>query len=260
MSYQKLALILGNCLFPDHNRLNPDSNTLFFMAEDDGLCTHYQYHKHKLVLFLSAMRSHGDDIRQEYELTYHKLNQDTQTLSYEDKLRLTLAENPEIREIVTYDIEDHFFENRIRQFCQDEKIELTFVDSAGFITTKESFKAYNESAKKPFMQVFYKQQRKELGILLESDGINPLHGNWSFDEDNRKKLPRDIQIPQQPVTHPTDHTEDVKELVDELFPNHPGQTENFRWATTRDQVLRLLDDFLAERFEQFGPYEDAISS
>mgnify|MGYP001801668735 CR=1 FL=1 len=84
MPYQKLALILGNCLFPDHNRLIPDLSTLFFMAEDDGLCTHYRYHKHKLILFLSAMRSHADDIRKDHELVYHILNEEDRDLNYED--------------------------------------------------------------------------------------------------------------------------------------------------------------------------------
>lgn len=260
MAYKKLALILGNCLFPDHSRLNPDKHTLFFMAEDSGLCTHFKYHKHKLVLFLSAMRSHAEEIEKNYALAYHKLSSQSSNKSYEDKLKETIDSYADIQEVITYDIEDHFFENRIQAFCKKEKLKLTIVDSPGFITSKEKFREYNENAKKPFMHTFYQQQRKELNILLESDGKSPLHGSWSFDEENRKKLPKGIHIPQQPTSHPTDHTQDVKKLVDELFPDHPGSTDNFRWATTRRQVLYLLDDFLKERFENFGPYEDAISS
>lgn len=258
MAYKKLALILGNCLFPDHNRLNPDSSTLFFMAEDAGLCTHFKYHKHKLVLFLSAMRSHAEEIEKDHPLVYHKLTGQSQDMSYEDKLKNTIESYADIQEIITYDIEDHFFDDRIRAFCKKEKIKLTIIDSPGFITTKEKFKTFNED-NKPFMQTFYKQQRKGLQILLDDDNESPLHGSWSFDEENRKKLPKDITIPEQPTSHPTDHTEEVKKLIDNLFPDHPGSTDNFRWATTRRQVLYLLDDFLKERFEKFGPYEDAIS-
>lgn len=260
MSYNKLALILGNCLFPDHDRLSPDASTLFFMAEDAGLCTHFKYHKHKLVLFLSAMRSHADDVKDKYRLTYQQLSASNQHLTFEDKLRVTLKAHDSISEIITYDIEDHFFEKRIKDFCKEEKLKLKIVDSPGFITTKDKFKAYNEGVKRPFMHTFYQQQRKDLQILLEEDGKSPLHGSWSFDEENRKKLPKEIKIPKQPTSHPTPHTEKVKQLVDELFPDHPGSTDNFRWATTRRQVLYLLDDFLKERFENFGPYEDAISS
>ncbi|MEO0403333.1 MAG: cryptochrome/photolyase family protein, partial [Bacteroidota bacterium] len=225
MAFNRLALVLGNCLFPDHNQLTPTNKTLFFMAEDSGLCTHFKYHKHKLVLFLSAMRSHADIVREQHELEYYKLSKDNQHESYEDKLKKTLKKHPEIEEFVTYDIEDHFFENRIRQFCKEADIKLTVVNSPGFITTKEDFAEYNRSTKKPFMQVFYKNQRKGLGILMEPDGSSPINGKWSFDEDNRKKLPKGIQIPEIPTPQSTQHTGDVKKLVDELFPNHPGSTE-----------------------------------
>lgn len=259
MAYQKLALILGNCLFRDHGRLNPDPSTLFFMAEDAGLCTHFKYHQHKLVMFLSAMRSHAEEIRKGHLLVYHHLSKDNFHETYEDKLRAALKAYPDIQELVTYDIEDHFFESRIKQFCQQEKLKLTIIDSPGFITTKKKFKEYNDGAKKPFMQVFYKQQRKELNILVDKQG-EPFHGSWSFDEENRKKLPKDIKIPELPISQPTKHTEDVKKVVSTLFPDHPGSTQNFHWATTRQQVLNLLDVFLEQRFENFGPYEDAIDA
>lgn len=258
MAYKKLALILGNCLFPDHGRLTPDKHTLFFMAEDSGLCTHFKYHKHKLVLFLSAMRSHAEKIEKSFPLNYHKLTRENQGKSYEDKLKETIESYADIQEIITYDIEDHFFENRIRAFCKKEKLKLTIVDSPGFITTKEKFRKFNQEYK-PFMQTFYKQQRRELQILVGNDG-QPSHGSWSFDEENRKKLSKEIRIPDQPTSHPTEHTEDVKTLIDDLFSDHPGSTTNFNWATTRRQVLYLLNDFLKERFENFGPYEDAIHS
>ncbi|MEP0985664.1 cryptochrome/photolyase family protein [Ekhidna sp.] len=259
MAYKKLAVILGNCLFPDHDRLNPDNQTLFFMAEDSGLCTHYKYHKHKLVLFLSAMRSHAEEIEKDYPIDYHKLNSQNKEKSYEEKLKDTIDSYADIQEIVTYDIEDHFFEKRIRDFCKNEKLKLTIIDSPGFVTTKKKFKQFNEDYK-PFMQTFYKQQRKELGVLLKEDNESPLNGSWSFDDDNRKKLPKDITIPDQPTSHATIHTVEIQKLIDDLFSDHPGSTENFHWATTRRQILHLLNDFLKERFEDFGPYEDAIDS
>lgn len=259
MSYQKLALVLGNCLFPSHDSLNPNEETLFFMAEDHGLCTHFKYHKHKLVLFLSAMRSHADTMREEHRIVYHPLSPQNKDLSFEDKLKQTLEAHPSISEIITYEIEDHFFEQRIRTFCHERGLKLTIKDSPGFLTTKDQFNEYIASVKKPFMHTFYQQQRKRLGILIDQQG-NPLHGQWSFDEENRKKLPPNISIPSRPESHPTDHTEDVKKLVDELFADHPGKTKNFHWATTRRQALYLLNDFLKRYFEEFGPYEDAIES
>ena len=259
MAYKKLALVLGNCLFPDHSPLNPDKNTLFFMAEDEGLCTHFKYHKHKLMLFLSAMRSHADTIDSNYNLTYWKLTAENSTLSYEDKLVKTLEENPAIKKIVTYVIEDKFFKQKIHNLIQDQGLELEVVDSQLFMNTQADFADYLSTTKKPFMHRFYIEQRKKFGVLLDDDN-KPVGGKWSYDAQNRKKLPKDIFIPNQPSSDWTSHTHDVAELVNLLFADHPGSTENFSWATTRRQVLYRMKDFFQNRFQHFGPYEDAIDS
>ena len=49
-----------------------------------------------------------------------------------------------------------------------------------------------KKSKKPFMATFYKDVRKKSGILMGIDG-NPIGGKWSFDEDNRNKLPKNIE-------------------------------------------------------------------
>ena len=257
MAYKKLAVVLGNCLFPEHTDLKPNNQTLFFMAEDVGLCTHFRYHKHKLILFLSAMRSHADEIRKKHPLVYHQLNQENQKLNYEDKLETTLNEHPAIEQAIMYVIEDKFFDKRMRDFFRKKGIPLEIVTSPGFLNTYEDFGDYLQRTKKPFMQYFYIEQRKKLNILLDEEG-KAVGGKWSYDDQNRKKLPKDIFIPEQPNSEATEHTQDVATLVDELFPDHPGSSENFNWATTRRQVLYRVQDFLEKRFQHFGPYEDAI--
>lgn len=255
-TYQRLAIILGDCLYPNHQALDPDDETLFFMAEDYQLCTHYKYHRHKLVLFLSAMRSHSDVIREQWPVAYHKLSSDNQSDSYFDKLCQTLKEH-NIKSLVTYEIEDHFFEGEMMKFCSEEGLDITIKASPGFVTPRETFSAYLDEAKKPFMHTFYQQQRRRMEVLVDEEG-KPLHDQWSFDEDNRKKLPKDIDLPERKKFVQTQHTEEVIKLVDELFQNHPGKTENFNWATTREAALDEWTRFLSMRFEQFGPYEDAI--
>ena len=44
---------------------------------------------------------------------------------------------------------------------------------------------------------FYENQRKNQNILVKPDG-SPQGGKWSFDELNRKKLPKNISIPEMP--------------------------------------------------------------
>jgi deoxyribodipyrimidine photolyase-related protein len=258
MPFRRLALVLGDSLFDDHSALAPDAGTLFFMAEDDGLCTHFRYHKHKLVLFLSAMRSHADALRAKgYALAYHALPAEGEDLPYEAKLDETLAAHPSIDTLTTYEIEDHFFERRILDYCSHKGLSLALVDSPKFIFPRRDFDQYLSQTKKPFLHYYYIRQRKALRVLVD-DQQAPWHGAWSFDQENRQRLPKGHVEPTHPEPAWTAHTHDVLGLVDTRFPGHPGDTAGFRWATTSAQVDELVQGFLSERFDRFGPYEDAF--
>ncbi|AKB25083.1 Photolyase protein family [Methanosarcina sp. MTP4] len=291
-SYDRLALIPGNCLFPSTDRLKPDEKTLFFMAEDPGLCTRYTFHKHKLVFVLSAMRSYRDWLAEKYDVLYYPLPgkkesdsgenfkelenpvtsenfipsansgkpgslQKTKNLTYETKLRNVL-EKYGIGKIVTYTLEDSFFRESILDFCARNGVELETVDSPGFLTPVETFRAYKGKRKKLRFNDFYIWQRKRLGVLLTEDGL-PVGGKWNLDRENRKPLPRRLEVPKLQAAPQTGNTEEVIALVDTLFPDHPGRTENFYLPTTRKAALAWLDTFLKERFRYFGPYEDALA-
>ena len=70
----KLFFILGNQLFPLKylNRFKKDH--VFFMAEDNGLCTFEKHHKQKILLFLSSMRSYADSLKKnKFKLDYLKI-------------------------------------------------------------------------------------------------------------------------------------------------------------------------------------------
>ena len=203
------------------------------------------------------MRSHAEVIEEQYSLKYWKLTKQNQALSYEDKLTQTLDQHPGIRQVTMYFIEDKFFAQRMRAFCQERSLTLTIVDSPLFINTVADFQDYLDRSKRPFMQYFYTEQRKRRSILID-EHQEPVGGRWSFDAENRKKLPKGIAIPDLARSEATEHTVAVGKLVDTLFPNHPGNTQDFWLATTRRQALYRLQDFLKNRFEDFGPYEDAI--
>jgi deoxyribodipyrimidine photolyase-related protein len=106
---------------------------------------------------------------------------------------------------------------------------------------------------------FYKFQRRRLGILLTEQG-EPQGGQWSYDDQNRKPLPKQIDIPKLTLPTATHHVQAVSALVEQRFPDHPGQSQHFWLPVTRVDALAWLHQFLAERFAHFGPYEDALSS
>ena len=256
MVQKRLALILGNCLFEDHIGLDLDKDPVVFMAETKDLTTHFTYHKQKILLFLSAMRSQADVLMNNHTIEYHKITDSNK--SYVELLSAYVNANG-ITQIVTYDIEDTFFRDEIVEFCGKNNIDLDVRDSPGFIGSIDDFKSYASGRKKLLMHDFYLHQRKKLGYLLDENN-QPIGGKWSFDEDNRKKVPKGFTIPQIIGPTQTVHTQELIETIKSLFPNNPGNLDNFIYPTTHTQAHEWLADFFKNRFANFGPYEDAIES
>ena len=256
------VVVLGNQLFPfaEFARFR---DARFFMAEDVGLCTYVRHHRQKLLLFLSAMRGHADELRGNgCDVDYRELEESGQETSYEEKLGAWVEERG-IERLVMFEVEDTFFERRLTAFAEDRGLELEYVKSPMFVTSRAGFARYleEEAGGRPFMAKFYSWQRQRLDILVEDDG-EPVGGRWSFDDENREKLPGRVAVPETKWATPTEHVAAVRELLTERFEDHPGALpeEGAFWLpTTRRQALWWLREFLERRFASFGAYEDALS-
>ena len=108
------------------------------------------------------------------------------------------------------------------------------------------------------MATFYKQQRLNGNILIK-DQDKPVGGKWSFDEDNRKKLAKGLEVPKVPSFKKTDHTKQLISMIEKEFASHPGSLEFFNYPTTRKDTVKLFLDFLKNKLKQFGDYEDSIT-
>jgi len=70
----KLFFILGNQLFPLKYLDRFKKDHVFFMAEDNELCTYEKHHKQKILLFLSSMRSYADNLKNnKFKIDYLKI-------------------------------------------------------------------------------------------------------------------------------------------------------------------------------------------
>ena len=253
----KLFLVLGNQLFSP-KYLKDFTDQTFYMCEDFGLCTFQKHHKLKILLFLSSMRSYRDELKsKKFKVIYNNCNEDFK-LSYEKKLEKIIKEK-KIKEVYFFEIEDIFFENKLKLFLNKKNIKFKEIKSPMFLTSRVEFKEYLKDTKRPFMANFYKINRSKFGILMNKDGT-PKGGKWSFDEENRKKLPDKVKIPKNLKFKFTKHTEEIKKFIDKNFKNHPGSTDNFWFPTTREQSQKLLDQFLKDKLNLFGDYEDAVSN
>tara|TARA_A100001011_G_scaffold68787_1_gene70181 strand:- start:437 stop:1918 length:1482 start_codon:yes stop_codon:yes gene_type:complete len=248
-----LRVILGNQLFPI-SQINLSKDVPIFMAEDNGLCSYIKHHKSKIALFFSAMRSYRDQLKNNsYKVIYYDANNNFST-SYFDKL-LDIVKSNKIEKIEIYEIEDKPFERDFLEFCKTNNIEITFLPSPMFIDSRGSFKHFLGDKKFHLQANYYKQMRKKKKLLLEDN--KPIGGRWSFDEDNRKKLPSGYEIPKLPIIKPYKEFSEISNVININFSNHPGELHSWM-PHSYEQIVEWLEIFFKERFNEFGHYEDAI--
>ena len=103
------------------------------------------------------------------------------------------------------------------------------------------------SNKRLFMASFYQKMRRKFNILIDNEG-KPIGGKWSFDEENRKKLPKDIKIIDLPKVDASNNFEYIQGLVNNLFSNHPGKLQTIWLPTNRKEAQKWFKNFLKLRF------------
>ncbi len=108
------------------------------------------------------------------------------------------------------------------------------------------------------MEYFYREMRRNTGYLMNGD--EPEGGEWNYDDQNRESLPKDHPVPKMKRFEPDEITTEVIEMVNDYFPDSFGHTDRFGYAVTREQAMELLDQFIEERLDEFGPYEDALKT
>jgi deoxyribodipyrimidine photolyase-related protein len=106
------------------------------------------------------------------------------------------------------------------------------------------------------MEYFYREMRREHTILMDED--QPVGGQWNYDSENRKPPKTGLDIPETYTAKPDAITQEVLELVGEMFADHFGDLEPFHFAVTADQARSALKQFVDERLVNFGDYQDAM--
>ena len=253
MTDKTIRLILGNQLFPIQLQ-NIEEDETVFMCEDSGLCTYEKHHKSKIALFFNAMRSFRDSLEAaNIDCIYYDFNNKFED-SFIKKLSSEIKDN-NFSCIRFFEIEDKPFENEIMQMISDLDIKCEVLNTPMFLDSRESFKDFVGDKKFLLQANYYKKARKEMDILIENE--KPVGGKWSFDDENRKKLPKDYLIPKLPVIKERDDFDEICNFINTEFNDHPGNINNI-FPYTTEQALDWLDTFFEERFKDFGPYEDAI--
>lgn len=241
--------MLGNQLFEQW--FEAPAGARFVMIESRQLALRYRYHQQKLVLIFASMRRFAERLREAgYEVSYLRFDDPRGQEPYFDRLD-QLVKSQGIESIELFEIADRGFRGAFHAWAERSRIHFEFKPSPSFLTSTGDLREQLDR-KKPFMKNFYEWQRRRLRILVQRDG-EPVGGAWSFDTENRQKLPRGyVPPPIPPVSRPAVVTE-VIEAVGAHFSDHPGEAAEFWLPTVREEALEWLRDFLENRLRDFGP-------
>ena len=253
----KTTLIYPNQLYKNHPALRRDQKVI--IVEDPLFFRDRQYplnfHKKKLLLHFASIKSYEKELRMNgYDVDiypYEKLDKENHNVSMLKALNAS--------EIFLAHIVDYTLEKRLVEASKSLGIKIIWFETPGFLLSNEEVIRKFENKKKHLMNTFYIDQRKKFDILLDSNE-NPIGGKWSFDFENRKKLPKNISIPSiKKIQYNSEILDKSKNKVNKFFSKNLGSLEGFNFPVTRLQARESFNDFLHNRLELFGVYEDAIS-
>ena len=92
-----------------------------------------------------------------------------------------------------------------------------------FICDLPRFRAWAKGRKQYRMEFFYREMRRETGLLMEGD--EPAGGAWNYDAENRASLPAGVTPPAAPRFAPDEITRDVIALVEAAGFQLEGKSE-----------------------------------
>lgn len=255
---RNLILVLGDQLDHAHPALaeaDPELD-IVLMIETAGEAAYVRSHKHRIAVFLSAMRHYAADLRDAgWRVEYRELDDGVTSIGAGIELAVA-AHSPDA--LWFTEPGEWRVLHAIRTTAGGLDLEYRVFDDTHFLCTHDEFDAWADGRKRMIMEYFYREMRKRHDILME-DG-EPAGGQWNFDEDNRDSFGRDGpgELPAAPRFEPDDTTQSVIDAVERHFAAHPGALDNFAWPVTRAQAKRALTKFLDDRIVLYGRYQDAM--
>lgn len=254
-----LRLILGDQLNHQHSWFKESSaDHLYVMMEMGQELTYTTHHIQKVVAFFMAMRQFKTHLQsQGHQVIYIRLDSLENTQSLTENL-LHIIRDKAITKF-EYQLPDEYrLDKQLNGFCEKLSIPSEAFDTEHFLSSRTALDEFFEGKKQLLMESFYRMMRKKHQVLM--DGDLPAGGKWNYDHENRKKMPKGMQIPA-----PKQFSRDVTDVV-ELLKKQNVQTigriyaKNFGWPTNKQESLELLEYFIKVCLPDFGTYQDAMTT
>jgi len=237
------------CVFPhhlfEHHPCIKDHRTVF-LIEDRRFFRDFQFHKQKLAFHRACLKN--------YQLYLEEKGY--KTCYIEGDLE-SIFDHGKIDSIHVVELDDMELEKRLKAAINQHEVRLEIFQTPLFLTTKQEFSNLFKDKKHFSCDTFYIYQRKKMNLLIDERG-KPYGGKWSFDQENRKKLPKKLHVPQPLLFGKNEAAKEAMGYVKKKYQDNPGHLDHFGYASSHKEAKLAFKDFLENRLDLFGDYEDAI--
>lgn len=255
---ERLLVLFGDQLdenSPALTELNPDRDAVL-MVEVRDESTHVPSHRQRTVLFLAAMRHFAMTlVERGMRVRYVAIDDPENTHSFDGEVRRAVQALG-VKKLIVQRPGEH----RVMTMAAAWKkslVETEIVEDQHFLCSPKRFREWADGKKSLVMEMFYRSERKRLGVLMDDDA-KPVGGAWNFDKENRRSFKKAPSAPAVYRAKPDAITKEVIATVEREMPDLPGRLSSFGWGVTRDEAKRALGDFVEHRLRFFGDHQDAM--
>ncbi len=253
-----LRLILGDQLNSNHSWFKTSDDSVTYVMMEIRTETDYAtHHIQKVVGFFASMQSFATELQAKgHTVIYLSLNDKNNLQSFEKNINTILAKDTFSQ--FEYQLPDEYrVDVLLKKYCSQLSIPFRVFDTEHFYTNRDELGSFFEGKKTFLLESFYRALRKKHHVLMEGD--KPLTGQWNYDGENRKKLPKNHK-PTPPLVFDNDVTQIVSKLkLTDVKTIGNIDATHFVWPINRKQSLALLEFFVSECLPLFGSYQDAMT-
>ncbi|MGB1616645.1 MAG: cryptochrome/photolyase family protein [Pseudomonadales bacterium] len=256
-STKVLRLILGDQLNAEHSWFDEVRNdVVYVIAELMQEQRYVRHHIQKTAGFFLAMQAFAEELSQHGHRVHYATLDDTAGF---DSLPEFLADVMAREGIAQFEYQrpDEFrLRQQLADWVADGSVVARDVSTEHFFLSDEALSEYFRPGKAHRLEHFYRKMRERFDVLM-TDG-QPIGGQWNFDAENRKRLPKGLEIP-TPLMF-----DNAAEPVLDRLKRHGVETLGsldgaLGWPVNRMQARTLLADFCLRMLPFFGPYQDAMT-
>ncbi|MDQ8202480.1 cryptochrome/photolyase family protein [Pelagicoccus sp. SDUM812003] len=216
--------------------------------------------KQRTAFFFAAMRHFREELLADgYDVSYQEIGDRKGTGGLKEALDHSLKQL-DLEEVVMVEPGEYRLAKDFEEVCASHGVSPSVREDNSFFCSRERFESHAEGRKQLRMEYFYREMRREHGVLM--DGDRPAGGKWNFDASNRESFGKEgpERLRARLRFEPDELTRKAIADVESRFGDHPGSLDLFSWPVTRSQALEALTEFIEHELPLFGRFQDAMWS